>query len=660
VSIVAAITLAAITSSGSAPGQDAASLFARGDFVAAAAAYEAILQRNPQDRGAMLQRAAIALYENDLTAAEPPLDAVLAADPQNARASALLAEVRRRREEAARRTTVDGDESRVPFIVADPLPVVRVTADGVAANFVVDTGADVTLEANFARRLGLATESAGNGTFAGGLHASLQRGMLRSLALGGATAYDVPVHVLATGVSTLFGTLRIDGIVGTTYFERFLVTMDYPHRQLILRPRSRGISAAFEARQASAQATIVGCYLVGDHFVFASAQVNDAAPGLFLFDSGLAGGGLMPSAALVKDASIPIDPKTATTGVGGGGAVTAIPFVARRVAVGGAVQTDVPGIFTPQGDPFGLFPFAVWGAISNDFLKHYAYTVDFDAMKIVLAPQAPGLSPAQRIFDAAFRRMQSYPIPNYAVSTDTWHIRQTPMGYYTGSATSIETHRYAFRLSDGMENVSDPNLNGKLPPAIILPEFLGPFAWSLRSSVRVAPPGGVSMLPDIEGFKTIATVVAYAKPSYAIVTSSDEMPAIEDVNGHQTYHLRLQPRGDAAKHNLRDLWIDTQTYDLWKAHFVGTYAPAPKAPPSPTDVTVYFKPVLGCWVVAHALWNYDDPPVRYDFDLQVDELALPDTLPDWLFDSAEYRRHERAGEPDYIGLLLDRMRRGSG
>jgi hypothetical protein len=613
----------------------------------------------------MLQRAAIALYENDLSEAEPPLDAVLAADPQNARASALLAEVRRRREEAARRTTMAGDEALAPFVVADPLPVVRVTANGVTANFVVDTGADVTLEASFARRLGLTTVSAGNGIFAGGLHAPMQRGTLRSLALGGATAYDVPVHVLATQVSTLFGSLRIDGVVGTTYFERFLVTIDFPHRQLILRPRSREVSAAFEARQAAGQATIVPCYLVGDHFVFAPAQVNDAAPGLFLFDSGLAGGGLMPSAALVKDASIRIDPKTASTGIGGGGSVTAIPFVARRVAVGNAVQADVPGIFTPQGDPFGIFPFAVWGAISNDFLKHYAYTVDFDAMKIVLAPPAtsapaPALPPGQRIFDAAFRRLQSYPIPDYAVSTDTWHIRQTPMGYYTGSASSIETHRYAFRLSDGMENVSDPSLNGKLPPAFILPEFLGPFAWSLRSSVRIPPPGGLSMRPDIEGFKTIATVVAYAKPSYAIATSSDEMPPVEDVNGHQTYHLRLQPRGDAAKHNLRDLWIDTQTHDLWKAHFVGTYAPIPKAPTSPTDVTVYFKPVLGCWVVAHALWNYDDPPVRFEFDLQVDELALPDTLPGWLFDDAAYRRHEQAGEPDYIGLLLDRMRRGGG
>ncbi|MFY9720546.1 MAG: hypothetical protein WAK16_12985, partial [Candidatus Cybelea sp.] len=43
-----------------------------------------------------------------------------------------------------------------------------------------------------------------------------------------------------------------------------------------------------------------------------------------------------------------------------------------------------------------------------------------------------GVTNAQQIFDESFRRMQSYPVPPYAVFTTTWRIRQTPMGYYTG------------------------------------------------------------------------------------------------------------------------------------------------------------------------------------------------------------------------------------
>ncbi len=291
----------------------------------------------------------------------------------------------RRRAEAARRSTVDGAEARLPFVVSQPLPAVRIVANGTPGVFIVDTGADVALEPAFAQRIGVKTSNAGSGVFAGGLHAPVQSGMLASLALGTATAYDVPVHVMDTHASDLFPKLHVDGVVGTTYFERFLTTIDYPHDQLILRPRSPSASAAFETQAAASNAAVVPCYLVGDHFVFAQAQVNEAAPGLFLFDSGLAGGGLMPTAQLVAAAALPLNRASAGTGYGGGGAITAVPLVARRIAVGGALQYDVTGIYTPQGTPFSIFPFTVWGAISHEFLRHYAYTVDFDAMRIVLA-----------------------------------------------------------------------------------------------------------------------------------------------------------------------------------------------------------------------------------------------------------------------------------
>ena len=299
------------------------------------------------------------------------------------RASQLLAEVQRRRAEAARRTTLAGSETAVPFLTADPLPVVRVEANGRPANFIIDTGADVVLEPSFAQAIGVKTAPSGNGIFAGGLRAPTEKGMLASLSLGGATARDVPVHVLPTHAAELFRKLPIDGIVGTTYFERYLVTIDYLSDRLVMRPRSPDVSAAFQAKARSDGAAIVPFYWVGDHFVIARAQVNDAS-GLFMFDSGLAGGGLMPSKQLLVAAGISLHETAAHTGYGGGGAVTAIPFVAQRVAVGSAVQHGVRGLYTPEGSPFGIFPFALLGAISNDFLHHYAYTVDFDAMKIVL------------------------------------------------------------------------------------------------------------------------------------------------------------------------------------------------------------------------------------------------------------------------------------
>lgn len=382
---IVAIALVVGARPAGAQAENALLLFQSGDFPAAAAAYEAYLTAHPADRTSELNLGAIRLYENNLHAAEPLLRSVLAADPANARAIRLLAELDRRRAEAARRTSVDGDEAVVPFVTADPLPVVRVVANGKAANFLIDTGGDVDLEPSFAASIGVKTESAGTGTFAGGKQASMESGRVRSLALGGATAYDVPVHVFATHASALFPTMQIDGAVGTTYFERFLVTIDYPQNRLILRPRSQQGSAAFQDAAAASHTAIVPCYLVGDHFVMATAQVDDAPAGLFLFDSGLAGGGLMPSALLVDAAKIQLDQSHAGTGIGAGGTVQAVPFVAPPIAVGSTVQGNVRGLFTPEGSPFGLFSFTVWGIISNDFLRHYAYTVDFDAMKLDLA-----------------------------------------------------------------------------------------------------------------------------------------------------------------------------------------------------------------------------------------------------------------------------------
>ena len=365
---------------------DSAALFQKGDFAGAAAAYQASLNSNPHDVAALIGLGAIRLYQNDLAAAEPLLRAAVAADPSSTRAVRLLSEWQRRRDESARRSTVEGGETAVPFVVSDPLPVVAVVANGQKANFLVDTGGDVDLEPDFAAQVGVRTKDAGNGVFAGGKHAPTRTGMLASLSLGAATAQDVPVHVLPSHSAILFPNVHIDGIVGTTYFERFLVTMDFPHRQLILRPRSPEISAQFQSQSKELGAAIVPCLLVGDHLVVATAQVNSAPAGLFLFDSGLAGGGIMPSPGLVTAAGIQLDDAHAGTGFGGGGAVTAIPFVARRVAVGSAVVQNVRGIYTPEGSTFAIFPFTVWGAVSNEFLRHFAYTVDFDAMTIVLTP----------------------------------------------------------------------------------------------------------------------------------------------------------------------------------------------------------------------------------------------------------------------------------
>jgi Aspartyl protease len=362
----------------------AAALYASGNFDAAAQAYTKILAADSSNVLAKLNLGAIRLYENDLSAAEPLLRGVVAADATNARAMSLLRELERRKAERSRRTTVDGEEAIVPFVTSDPLPIVEGSIDGKHGTFLIDTGGTVDLEPDFAASLGLTMTDSGVGTFAGGKHAPVQGTMVRSVRLGSATAFDVPAHVLPTHASELFEGRHVDGIIGTTLFERYLATIDYPNQQLILRERSVASSARFQAQARQAGAAIVPFWLAGDHLVLANAQVNDASPGLFVFDSGLAGGGISPSNELVAAAHLELDRAHAGTGIGGGGPVEAIPLMASRIAVGNAVATNVRGIYTPNNGP--SFPFMVWGSISDQFLRHFAYTVDFDAMRIVLEP----------------------------------------------------------------------------------------------------------------------------------------------------------------------------------------------------------------------------------------------------------------------------------
>ena len=361
-------------------------LFTAGRFEEAAAAYRDILKATPTDTEATRRLGVIELYRNHLDAASGLLSTAQRLDPSNAAVRSALAEVARRRAEAGKRVAVAGDEATVPFVMRDPLPAVRVRINGTRdATFLIDTGApDIVLSAPFAKELGVKTTASGMGTFAGGKHAPIETTTVQSIALGGATAYDVAAKIAP--VPAIVPNVQIDGIVGTGLMERFLATLDYPHGRLILRRRSTASSETFQRTARDTHATVVPFWLVGDHFVFATARVNDARPGLFLFDSGLAGGGLLPSTELIATAHIKLDEAHAGMGMGGGGPIRAVPFAASSITVGDVTQHDVPGIYSPDGSPFGIFPFTVQGAISHEFLKHYAYTVDFDAMNIVLAP----------------------------------------------------------------------------------------------------------------------------------------------------------------------------------------------------------------------------------------------------------------------------------
>jgi hypothetical protein len=256
------------------------------------------------------------------------------------------------------------------------------------------------------------------------------------------------------------------------------------------------------------------------------------------------------------------------------------------------------------------------------------------------APLAtPSPSPNQ-IFVRAFQRLESYPTPSYVISIESWHVRSAAKEY-------VYRWRYATRTSDGMMNSTRYPVQGnKLPPnAFVTPGILGPFSFMLRPALQAAhqpQPAAVAEVPDM---KIIATVVTY-RPDYAI-----DLRGIESIDGHPTYHLRLRPYGDPLKHNLRDLWVDEQTFDLWRAHYVGQCGPCN----GPNDITVTFQPAAGAWIVTDEAFVSRCSSSRTDacrFDLAMDDVAFISGMPDWLFDLPAYREHAKAGELDYLAGLL--------
>jgi hypothetical protein len=274
-----------------------------------------------------------------------------------------------------------------------------------------------------------------------------------------------------------------------------------------------------------------------------------------------------------------------------------------------------------------------------------AASVDATAAPASVTTPAP-----QEIFHRTFARLESYPLAPYVVWMDTWLRNQTDTRRGGQPVSTVEQFRYAVREADGGENYTPFPVQGSaLPPARVGTQFVGPFAFSLRrNQTRRDEPS--SLQPDIpEPLKVIANVVAYPKPDYAI-----DSGAIETLAGHRVYHLRLHPLSDGRKHNLRDLWVDVDTFDLWKVHFTSTYAPDRLLPESPTDATVWFTPVGAYWVASRAAWNWDDfqNGFAFDYDVSTERIAFPADLPGWLFDQHAYDQHAKAKDPDILAPIL--------
>lgn len=156
------------------------------------------------------------------------------------------------------------------------------------------------------------------------------------------------------------------------------------------------------------------------------------------------------------------------------------------------------------------------------------------------------------------------------------------------------------------------------------------------------------MVPDFSDPETIAHVTAREAPPYAL-----EFVGTEDAGTRKAYHLRLRPLLDPAVHNLRDLWVDTITFDVLAAHFASRYSPRPGLAESPSDVTEYFTQIGRYRIADRIVFTYRNSHVSELSDVTIARVAFPESLPDWLFDQKLFDAQRRAGEPNILWEILN-------
>jgi hypothetical protein len=121
--------------------------------------------------------------------------------------------------------------------------------------------------------------------------------------------------------------------------------------------------------------------MASDHFMVAWGTVNRSQPMLFLVDTGLAGGGFTCPESTLKEAGIKLQENNAREGIGGGGKIRVIPFIAEELTLGKAKEQNIQGSYTEAFPIENAMGFHIGGLISHEFFRHYALTLDFTRMK---------------------------------------------------------------------------------------------------------------------------------------------------------------------------------------------------------------------------------------------------------------------------------------
>lgn len=236
--------------------------------------------------------------------------------------------------------------------------------------FLLDTGAGPTcLTKELAAKLGLRlgekyTSESGIGNF------PTRASRLPSIAVGGALMREMPVDVImdnALDVTSVATGRKVEGILGNSFLNAFLPTVDYGKMRLLLRrpdsPTPPGIAVPL---------------VMLDETPAAEVRIAGGKPIDLTFDTGAPSSWLPPTYSSILPGSMV---KSAR-----GRAMVGIP----RIAVGDAVLTNVTADTAPL--PLGRKPTGdilldeETGLYGSDLLRYYRFSIDYRRQKLILDP----------------------------------------------------------------------------------------------------------------------------------------------------------------------------------------------------------------------------------------------------------------------------------
>lgn len=148
----------------------------------------------------------------------------------------------------------EGDaSSTIPFDLIDNRIFIDVKLNGKPFRVMFDSGAGYIITPEVAQGLGLKVQSAGRSGGVGERTVETGRAQIADMQVGDRHIRDHDFSVISfADAPSVFGSARIDGVIGAEVLERFVAKVDYEHRRLTLTEPERfeyrggGIALPFE------------------------------------------------------------------------------------------------------------------------------------------------------------------------------------------------------------------------------------------------------------------------------------------------------------------------------------------------------------------------------------------------------------------------------